>query len=50
MIKITSGEKVREIIQKEVGWRELCTDRVGMWLPQVMTDSEARYHLSGSLV
>lgn len=50
MSKISSGEKVREITQEEVGWRELCPDGAGMWLPQVMTDSEAGYHLSGSLV
>lgn len=50
MIKITSGEKVSEIIQKEVGGGSSVLIRVGMWLPQVMTDSEAHCHLAGSLV
>lgn len=52
MIKIISGEKVSEIIQKGVGVGgrgELCIDGVGMWLPQVTTDSKTHYHPSGSL-
>lgn len=48
MIKITSGGRVSEIMQKEMGVKGSVLIE-GEWLLQVMSGSETHYHPAGSL-